>query len=120
MALATKWVRGELADVLDEFTESMEEESWIPRREREMTEAQDMDEEDTGEIADEEEEDSPSEVYEKQAVSSISEAEDASEGSPEHGAALMIQHAQVWAILSLVAAVRELGDIVAALVEDDE
>ena len=64
--LGTRFVRSELSAVLDDFEDSLQPEPWIPRTEREMADGQD-ETEDGG--ADElEEEESPSEVYEKKAM----------------------------------------------------
>lgn len=68
-----------------------------------MTEIE-KDDEDTAE------EPTPSEVYEEKALASLQDVEDAIVNVNDP--IMMIQHAQAWAILSLVAAVRELADIV--------
>lgn len=62
------------------------------------------------EVEDDLEDGSPSEVYDKEAVTAL-------DGVPVADAAA---RAQVWALLSIAAAVRELGDVVSVLVEADE
>jgi hypothetical protein len=109
MALAPR-VRRELLLVLDDFEDAQaeledENESWIPRRRREMVDK----EEDEDEL---EEELVPSEVYEHSAVEILSAAEKKGVDS------VQAAYAQAYATLALVSVVRELSELLSA--GDDE